>query len=101
MKLVISSKPRPFSTQGKSPRYPLNERLYGPQSRSRQGGEENPLPPCCPYWAGRNNYLDRGFLGHEILYSVPRVVRLIQVLHISLMIIWRGHVVGELFYCAT
>jgi hypothetical protein len=31
---VVSFTPRPLHPQGKSPRYPLNRRLGGPQSRS-------------------------------------------------------------------
>jgi hypothetical protein len=37
--------------QGKSPRYPLDRRLGGPQSRSGRGGEEKnsqPLPELEP-----------------------------------------------------
>jgi hypothetical protein len=44
---VVSFTPRPLYPQGKSPWYPLNRRLGGPQSRSRRGGEEKnsqPLP---------------------------------------------------------
>jgi len=43
---VVSFTPRPLYTQGKSPRYPLDRRLGGPQSRSGHGGEEkNSQPP--------------------------------------------------------
>jgi hypothetical protein len=38
---VVSFTPRLLHPQGKSPRYPLDRRLGGPQSRSRRGGEEN------------------------------------------------------------
>jgi hypothetical protein len=38
---VVSFTPRPLYTQGKSPRYPQDRRLGGPQSRSGHGGEEN------------------------------------------------------------
>jgi len=38
--------PRPLYPLGKSPWYPLNRRLGGPQSRSGRGGEEkNSQPP--------------------------------------------------------
>jgi hypothetical protein len=37
--------PRPLYPQGKSPRYPLDRKLCGPQSRSKRGvEEENPRP---------------------------------------------------------
>jgi hypothetical protein len=42
---------RPLYPQGKSPRYPLDNRLGGPQSRSGRGGEEknfNPPPGIEP-----------------------------------------------------
>jgi hypothetical protein len=43
---VVSFTPRPLYPQGKSPRYPLQRRLGGPQSRSGRGGEEkNSQPP--------------------------------------------------------
>jgi hypothetical protein len=43
---VVSLTPRPLNTQGNSPRYPLDRRLGGPQSRSGRGGEEkNSQPP--------------------------------------------------------
>jgi len=37
---VVSSTPRPLYPQGRSPCYPLDKRLGGPQSRSGRGGEE-------------------------------------------------------------
>jgi hypothetical protein len=37
---VVSFTPRPLYPQGKSPRYPLDRRRGGPQSRSGCGGEE-------------------------------------------------------------
>jgi hypothetical protein len=44
---VVSFTHRPLYPQGKSPWYPMDTRLGGPQSRSGRGGEEkNPqLPP--------------------------------------------------------
>jgi hypothetical protein len=42
---VISFTPRPLYPQGKSPWYPLDRRLGGPQSRSRSGGEEKNSQP--------------------------------------------------------
>jgi hypothetical protein len=43
---VVSFTPRPLYPQGKSPWYPLDRRLGGPQSRSGRGGEEkNSQPP--------------------------------------------------------
>jgi hypothetical protein len=39
-KWTVSFMPRPLYPQGKSPRYPLDRRLGGPQSRSGHGGEE-------------------------------------------------------------
>jgi hypothetical protein len=43
---VVSFTPRPLYPQGKSPWYPLERRLGGPQSRSgRDGLEKNSQPP--------------------------------------------------------
>jgi len=42
---VVSFMPRPLYPQGKSPWYPLDERLGGPQSRSGRSGEEKNSPP--------------------------------------------------------
>jgi hypothetical protein len=43
---VVSFTPRPLYPQGKSPWYPLERRLGGPQSRSgHDGGEEKNLEP--------------------------------------------------------
>jgi hypothetical protein len=43
---VVSFTFRPLYRQGKSPRYPLDRRLGGPQSRSGRGAEEkNSEPP--------------------------------------------------------
>jgi hypothetical protein len=43
---VVSFTPRPLYPQGKSPSYPLDRSLGGPQSRSGRGGEEkNSQPP--------------------------------------------------------
>jgi hypothetical protein len=43
---VVSFTPQPLYPQGKSPLYPLDRRLGGPQSRSGRGGEDkNSQPP--------------------------------------------------------
>jgi hypothetical protein len=42
---VVSLTPRPLYPQGKSPWYPLDRRLGGPQSRSGRGGEEKNSQP--------------------------------------------------------
>jgi hypothetical protein len=43
---MVSFTPRPLYPQGKSPSYPLDRRLGGPQGRSGRGGEEkNSQPP--------------------------------------------------------
>jgi hypothetical protein len=39
-KWVVSFTPRPLYSQGKSPCYPLDRRLGGPQNRSGRGGED-------------------------------------------------------------
>jgi hypothetical protein len=44
-KWVVSFTPQPLYRQGKSPRYPLDRRLGGPQSRSGRGGEEKNFQP--------------------------------------------------------
>jgi hypothetical protein len=40
---VVSFTPRPIYLRGKSPRYPLDRRLSGPQNRSGERGEEKIL----------------------------------------------------------
>jgi hypothetical protein len=42
---MVSFTPRPLYLQGRSPRYPLDRRLGGPQSRSGHGGEEKNSQP--------------------------------------------------------
>jgi hypothetical protein len=42
---VVSFTSRPLYRRGKSPHYPLNRRLGGPQSRSGRGGEEKNYQP--------------------------------------------------------
>jgi len=42
---VVRFMTQPLYTQGKSPWYPLDRRLGGPQSRSGRGGEEKNSPP--------------------------------------------------------
>jgi hypothetical protein len=44
---VVSFTPRPLYRQGKSPWYPLDKRMGGPQSRSGRGSEKknSQLPP--------------------------------------------------------
>jgi hypothetical protein len=42
---VVSFMPRPLYPQGKSPWYPLDRRLGGPQSRYEHGGEEKNSQP--------------------------------------------------------
>jgi hypothetical protein len=42
---VVSFTPRPLNPRGKSPRYPLDRRLGGPQCRSGKRGEEKILEP--------------------------------------------------------
>jgi hypothetical protein len=51
MELSGSFTPRPLYPHGKSPWYPLDRRLHGPQSQSGRGGEEKnsqPLPGLEP-----------------------------------------------------
>jgi hypothetical protein len=43
-KLVVNFTPRPLYSQGKSPCYPLNRRLGGPQSRAGEEKNIQPLP---------------------------------------------------------
>jgi hypothetical protein len=42
---VVNFTPRPLYPRGKSPRYPLERRLGGPQSRSGRSGEEKIIDP--------------------------------------------------------
>jgi hypothetical protein len=57
---VVNFTPQPLYPRGDSPRYPLDRRLGGHQSRSGQSGEENsnsnpsvvqPVASCCTDWA--------------------------------------------------
>jgi hypothetical protein len=43
--------------QGKSPRYPLDRRLGGPQSRSGRGGEEKDVPSSAEHQPGRPSHI--------------------------------------------
>jgi hypothetical protein len=48
---VVSFTPRPLYPEGESPRYLLDKRMDGPQSRSGEGGKEKnfqPLPELEP-----------------------------------------------------
>jgi hypothetical protein len=45
-RFVVSYTHRPLYPREKSPRYPVDNRLGGPQIRSGQGGEEKILSPC-------------------------------------------------------
>jgi hypothetical protein len=45
-RLVVRFTPRPLYPKGKSPWYPLDWRLGGPQSRSGCSGEEKNSQPC-------------------------------------------------------
>jgi hypothetical protein len=47
---VVSFKPQPLYSQGKSPWYPLDRSLGGPHSRSGRDGEEKNSQP--PPWLG-------------------------------------------------
>jgi hypothetical protein len=48
-KWVVSFTPRPLYPKGKSPWYPLDRRLGGPQSRSGRGGGENNSQPLSEF----------------------------------------------------
>jgi hypothetical protein len=73
---VVSFTPRPLYPQGKSPWYPLDRGLGGPQSSSGRGGEEknsHPLPgfePWNPDRPARSPKLYRlsyhGSMGHSL-----------------------------------
>jgi hypothetical protein len=43
-RIVVSFTPRPLYIRGKNPRYPLEKKQGGFQSRSRRGGEEKKFP---------------------------------------------------------
>jgi hypothetical protein len=53
---LVSFTPRPPYSQGKSPQYPLDRWLGGPQSRSGRGNEEKeiPFPPLSGIEPGRS-----------------------------------------------
>jgi hypothetical protein len=73
---VVSLTRRPLYRQGKSPWYPLDRRLGGPQSHSGRGGEErNPQPPpgiepYNPYRPARSPALYR--LSYRAKYFILR-----------------------------
>jgi len=46
--VVVSFTPQPIYSRGKSPPYPLDRKLGGPQSRSGRGGEEKRIPSFPP-----------------------------------------------------
>jgi hypothetical protein len=46
---VVSFTPRPLYLQWKSPWYPLDKRLGGPQSQSERGGEERNFQPLLEF----------------------------------------------------
>jgi hypothetical protein len=51
LRWVVSFTPRLLYSLGKSPRYPLDTSLSGPQSRSGRGGEEKNSLPLLPHAA--------------------------------------------------
>jgi hypothetical protein len=58
---VVSFTPRPLYFQGKSPWYPLDRRLDGPQSRSERDGEEkNSQPLVCLFYTKCMNLMHNG-----------------------------------------
>jgi hypothetical protein len=74
--LVVSFTPRTLYPHGKSPWYPLDRRLGGPQSRSGRGGEEKnsyPLPGLEPRII-QSVKLKRKLKIHPYLYKVYSVV---------------------------
>jgi hypothetical protein len=80
---VVSFTPRSLYPQGKSPWYPLDRRLGGPQSRSGRGGEEKNsqhppgIEPYKPDRPAHNSTLCllsyRGF-PYTSLHGLPRVL---------------------------
>jgi hypothetical protein len=71
---MVSLTPRPVYTRGKSPRYPLDRRLGGPQNRSALYGEENNILPCREWNPDR--------LAHSLsakLIQLPRLPMNVQV----------------------
>jgi hypothetical protein len=70
---VVSSTPRPLYPQGKSPWYPLDRRLGGPQSRSGRGGEEKIYRICYPNKEGLSV---ANFLSHEELSIAQLSIKL-------------------------
>jgi len=65
---LVSFTARPLYSRGRSPRYPLDSRLYGPKSRTGCGGEEKNPYPCRKSNPGRPA---RSLV--TILTEVPRV----------------------------
>jgi hypothetical protein len=81
-RLVVSFTPRPLYPRGKSPRYTLDRRLGGPQSRSGRRGEENLLP---------RNFLEGRIIRKNVRHYINQhaiacilLTRFCSVLHVYL-----------------
>jgi hypothetical protein len=71
---VVSFSHQPLYFQGKSPWYPLDRRLGGPQSRSGRGGEEKKVPISCRdanprYPSSSSALFDWAIPAPELLYG--------------------------------
>jgi hypothetical protein len=80
---VVSFTPRPLYPHGKSPWYPLDRRLGGPQNQSRRGFEEKnsqimlgleapiiqPRSPVIYHWAISNNVPELRLHPHALLLA--------------------------------
>jgi hypothetical protein len=69
---VVSFTPLPLYSQGKSPQYPFDRRLAGPQSRPGLSGEEKILGPK---WASvkSENMHARKILLNNIILDVAQL----------------------------
>jgi hypothetical protein len=88
---VVSFTPRPIYPQGKSPWYPLDRRLHGPQSHSRRGGEEK-FPTsvyCCKrIFRYRLSPVTFGYTLVSSLWNVTRMYTYIHTTHVSAAVLF-------------
>jgi hypothetical protein len=105
---AVSFTPQPLYPRGKSPRYPLDRRLGGPQSRSGHSGKETNLTlpgiePRASDPAG-GNYADWAIPTPSLRFSIPKLNALVWRLfrwsvcplwEVKLNHDWRSNVVFE------
>jgi hypothetical protein len=109
---VVGFMPQPLYPQGKSPWYPLDRRLGGPQSRSKRHGEVKTLAPTgtwtptlgCPargqslYWLSYpGSQLHYGIYGKSNKHDIKSV----NVCFHNTGQCWESHSCRGIQYCST